>query len=434
MQFDFKTENKENSQMLLKVTVDKVEVKKNYDELLLDAQKNAVVDGFRKGKVPASVLEMRYKEGFLAETANKLIDDSYKEIFEKLEKKPLAYAMPKLEKFDMPNLDNDFIYELLFDVYPEFKIGEYKGLEVVKDEVKISDEDIKAELERHLKEFATVESKDGKISKDDIVSADYTVTLDDKEVYKKDNEYIHVGKDYDYYKIGDDLIGFKKDDEKEFSKTYDKDAIETLAGKTYNFKIKIKDVKKEIIPELTDDLAKQINDKCQTVAELKDTVTKNLEEFATNAIKQKALNKIIKQISSTFDGTIPQSMIDQQIDSYYNELVQRFRGDEKRVLSLLKKDNLTKESYREKMKDQAIKEIKRALILSDIVKKESITVTEEEIKKHMEPFAKYYNSKIDELFELFKKAGNLKVFENEVEIQKALDFLFDNAKVKKGKN
>jgi trigger factor len=433
MQLNFQTENKENSQILLKVTIDKDEVKKNYDEILLDAQKNAIIDGFRKGKVPVSILEMKYKEGFLAETAGKMIDDSFKEIIEKLEKKPLNYNTPVLNEYKNPVLGNDFTFELIYDVYPEIKIGEYKNIEFEKDEIKITDDEVEKEIDRLKHEFATIEAKDGAIEDHDIAVIEYAVTSEGKEIYKRESEYVHIGKDYDLYKIGKDIIGLKKGDEKEFSKTFENDANENLNGKTFSFKVKVNDIKKEVIPELTDELAVQINENCKTVAELKETVKKNITEYAENYLKQKALKKILGDVIKTFDGAIPQSMLVNQQDAFYQELVERFRGNEKAVLNSMKKDNMTKETYLESVKDRAIEEIKKALILNEIVKIEQIKASDDDIKKHIEPFTKYYKMKVDDLFENLKKAGNLHNFENQVEINKALDLIYENAKPKKGK-
>jgi trigger factor len=433
MQLNFQTENKENSQILLKVTIDKDEVKKNYDELIADAQKNAIIDGFRKGKVPVSILEMKYKEGFLAETAGKIIDDSFKELYDKLEKKPLNYNTPTLNEYKNPILGDDFTFELIYDVYPDIKIGEYKNIEFIKDEVKITDDDVNKEIDRLKQEFATIETKEGAVEAGDIAVVEYSVTSEGKEVYKRDSEYVHTEKGYDIYKIGKDIIGLQKDGEKEFSKTMDDDAPADQKGKTFDFKVKVKDIKKQVVPELTDDLASQINEKCKTVDELKDTVRKNITDYAEDTIKQKALKIILKEIIASFEGEIPQSMLIKQQEAFYQELVERFRGNEKAVLNSLKHDNLTKETYMEKMKDKSIEEIKKALILSEIVKLEQIKASDDDIKKHMEPFSKYYKMEVNELFENLKKAGNLHNFENQVEINKALDFIYENGKSKKGK-
>lgn len=433
MQLNFQTESKENSQIVLKVTIDKGEVKKSYQDILIDTQKNIQMPGFRKGKVPVSILEMRFKDSLLAEASSKLIDDSYKEVIEKVEKKPLNFATPKLEEFKKMDLNEDFVYQVTYDVYPDIKIGEYKGIEVEKDEITVTDEDINKEIEGFVKEFATIESKEGNIEDNDVVQVQYTVVKDGSEVLKKESEYIHIGKDYDMYKIGKDIVGLKKDDVKSFKKKYPKTEIESLAEKTFEFEVKILDVKKEIVPPLTDDLAKQINENCNTVNELKEKTKKDMTSFVENSVKNKAVEKIVNSIMTTFDGSIPNSMVEEQLNVYWNEFVQRFRSEEKKALSFLAKNGKTKESYKEEVREKAVEDIKRALILQEIVKKEGIKSTEEDVKKHLESFASYYKMKTDDLFNIYKSSNQIQVFENEVESKKAVDFLFENAKIKKGK-
>ena len=165
MDLTFETIDKENSQVLLKIKVNKNEIKKEYDILIKDIQKKAEVKGFRKGMVPISVLETKYKQGFLAETANKIIDNALSEVLEKTDKKPIAYSMPKLENFNLPELNKDYSFEITYDVFPTYTISDYKTIEIEKDEVKITDNDIEKELDRLTKEFTTIEPKEGKIEK-----------------------------------------------------------------------------------------------------------------------------------------------------------------------------------------------------------------------------------------------------------------------------
>jgi len=433
MQVSYETKEKERSQILLTVTVGKEEVKKEYDKLILDAQKNAELKGFRKGKVPVSILETKFKQGFLAESANKVIDNAFREVIEKVEKKPIAYAQPKMENFELPELGKDYKFELIYDTYPSFEIGNYKNVEAIRDEVKISNDDIENELERAVKEFTTIEPKEGKIEEDDIVSIDYTVYEGDQELYKKENEHIHMNKDFDMFKLSKDLLDLKKGDKKEFEKSFSKDEIEKIAGKTLKIELEIKEVKKEIKPELNNDLVKQIDESCETVDDLKKKISDNLKSYSDNMIKQQALTAILEKIESSFKGEIPDSMIGQQTEMYYKEFVNRIGGDEKRAENLLKMDKLTKETYKDKFKDNAVKEIKKGLILREVVTKEEIKASEEDVNKFVEPIAKQYKMKIEDFLKMYKDSGKMSIFENEVETQLALDFLYNNAKIKKGK-
>ena len=150
---NYETIDKEKSQVLLKITVTPEYIKEEYDKLMKNTQKTAQIQGFRKGKVPISILETKYKKGFLAEAASNIIDQAYKEIIDKVDKKPISYATPKLEELILPELGKDYTFELSYDVFPEFKICNYKSIEIVKDEIKITNEDINQELDKYINDF-----------------------------------------------------------------------------------------------------------------------------------------------------------------------------------------------------------------------------------------------------------------------------------------
>lgn len=166
---------------------------------------------------------------------------------------------------------------------------------------------------------------------------------------------------------------------------------------------------------------------------MKDKIKENLEKFSDSIIKQKVLDNALEKLSETFEGDIPKSMVDYQVELYYQEILHRVGGNEKKVENILKLDNLTKESYKEKMKDKASQEIKIALILQDIVKKENIDVTDEEVIQYVEPMAKQYKTDVKKLVDAYKDNGKYELLKNEVETKKAYDFLYEAIKTKKGK-
>ncbi len=433
MNLNYEITDKEKSQVLLKITINGEDVRNEYKKILNEAKENAQIPGFRKGRVPESILETKYKEGFLAETANIIMENAFKEIIEKVEKKPIGYSIPKIENFKLPELGSDFTFELIYDVFPSFKIDDYKNIEVEKDEAKISDDDINSETEKLVKDFSTIEPKDGKITDNDIVSLDYTVYHNDNEFYKRDNENIYIGKDYDMFKLGSDIIGMKKEEEKEFEKSFKEDEIEKIAGKTFRIKLKIKEVKLEKKPKLDDELAKQIDEECKTVSELKNKIKDNLQKYADMTIKQRATNEALKKIVDTYNGDIPESMITQQSEYYYQDIINRVGGNEKKAESILKMDNLNKEAYLEKMRENALFDIKKGLILQDIVKKENIVVNDDDIKNYIDPIAKQYKMEPEKFLKMATDTGKLEVIKNEIETKKAFDLIYDNIKFKKGK-
>jgi trigger factor len=333
----------------------------------------------------------------------------------------------------MAELGSDYTFEVTYDIFPTFTIDDYHNIEVEKDEVKISNDDIDKEIENLIKQQSTVEPKDGKIENGDIAVIDLTIFAENTEFDKKENEYVYVGKKLNIYKIDDDIIGLKKGEVKEFEKTFPDDEIDNLKGKTFLIKIKINEVKIEKIPELNDDLAKQINEKCTTVKEFKEKIKEDIEKYSEEVLNNKIIEEAYKKIIETFKGPVPDSMIEKQQDMIYQNLLYQIGGNEQRLLSMLKQQNLTKETYLDKMKENAEYNIKKGLILDKIVKSENLGATEEEVIKFIEPLAEKYKMKTDELVKMYKDAGNFDMLKNDVETKKAVDFLRNSLKIKKGK-
>lgn len=431
MELKFETEKKENAEVLLTLTIAKSELQAEYKKMIGEAQKNIVINGFRKGKVPLSIIEMKFKKGMVAEAAHKLIDEAYKQIFPDLKYKPIATSVPSLEEVGEIDLEKDFLIKIMYETFPDIKIGGYKNIEIEKEEFTVNEDDVEEEVAKYLAEFSTIESKETEIEEKDIVLVEYQVFENGKEIENKDNEYVHIGKEYDKYKLSSDIKGLKVGMEKEFTKKFNSDVAEELKGRTVTIKLKIKDVKFEKRPELTDELAKQIDKNIEGADAFVKKVRENLETYAADLTKEKAIDKIIKVILTTFEGNIPNSMVEGQLDSFYKEVLQRAGGDEKKALNLLKLEGHTKESYRDAMREKAVTLIKRSLILNDIVEKEKILAEEEDIKKYISKFAKFYNIKAEDLFENYKKNNQLEIFENDVKIEKAMDLLFQSAKIKK---
>ena len=434
MELKFETEKKEDAKVLLTITVAMDEIQKSYKKTLADTQKNIVMNGFRKGKVPVSILEMKFKKAMLEQVAHNLVDEAYRDVFSKLEEKPLATSEPSLEDLGEVELDKDFVFKITYETFPEIKFGEYKNVEVEKEEIEVSDKDVADEVSKYLAEFSTIETKEGELVEGDIACVEYKVFEDGKEVESKDKEYVHIGKEYDKYKLSKDLLGVKNGEEKEITKTFDKDALPSvIAGKTFTIKAKVSEIKYEKKPELTDDLAKQIDKNVATAEEFKNKLKENMTSYANDLTKQKMYQKIMDKVLESFEGAIPASMLNAELKSYFDDILQRVGGDEKRALAMLKLEGFdSKEAYLDSMKDKAERSIKELLVMHNIVKKENFEVSEDDMKKFFDTFAKMYGTTDgNALYETYKKSGQLGMFEDSVKQNKARDFICDSAKITK---
>lgn len=433
MNFDFKTEKKENSQMLLTITFPKDEVKTKYDEKLKEIQKEIILKGFRKGKAPISIIEAKYKEAILNEVSTDILDEAFKNIYDKLEKKPLMTSTPTIKDYKIIDLDKDYSIDLIYDVYPDFEYDDYTNIEIIKDEIIIGKEDIEKEIEEHLKNIATIESKDGPVSKNDIAYIKFVVKEDGKEIEKNEGTHITITESKDKEDISKDLIGLKKGDKKTIkkkSKSKDKDKEDN--NKDIEIEVEVLDVKKEILPELTDDVVKEIDPKCSNVKEFKEKIETNLKKYVEHYIKEKNIEEIMNKLIDSYKGDIPQSMVQSILDSSYNELLSKVKGNEKLLEKRFGIKN--KEEYYEKSKDSAIKQVKNLLIIRDLLEKEKIEVSEKEINEYIDEFLNKDRFEKEFFRDYIRNSKqHYAKIKDEVEIEKLYDKILEKVKVKNGK-
>jgi len=429
MNFDFKTEKKENSQMLLTITFPKEEIRVNYDEKLKEIQKEIVMKGFRKGKAPISLIEAKYKDAILGEVGEFLLEEAFKEIFDKLEKKP--YSMPVLKDTNNLELDKDYCVELVYDIYPEFEYENYNNIEIERDEVAISKEDIELEIEGILKENATLELTDDAIQEEDLVYLKYVVTENGKEIERNDGSHVLVKKTDN---ISSNLIGLKKGDKKKIIESKDSDSNKDEQGKK-EIDVEILEVKRKVLPKLTDEFVKELDDSCKNVKEFKEQIQKRLEGYVEEYIEKTSIDKIFEKLIESFKGEIPESMIQNNIENIYNRMLEVERKNEKLLFKKVGVKN--REEFNEKMRDKAINEIKSLLILNDLINKEKIEVSEDDLIKYIENIKKFkkYFQKIDtsSFLENLKKSKEIEDVKREIQIEKLYKKMLDSIKIKKGK-
>ena len=215
------------SSVRLTVTVAKKDVADGYNETLKQYVKHVQIPGFRKGHVPAKVLESKYGEQIKAESISELINKALDEIFKDekdTENRPLPYAQPVLQEMPALDVTKELKFAVTYDVFPEVEIKNFDGIEVKEPETEIGDEEVAEELKGIQERNAVViDKKDDTVAKDDIV----TINIVEKDESgneiastKRDGFTFTVGTAENVYKIDDEIVGMKKDETKEISKTY----------------------------------------------------------------------------------------------------------------------------------------------------------------------------------------------------------------------
>lgn len=435
-----KTEKLENSAEKLTVTIDKNELHKAYSDLLNHYAKEATVKGFRKGKTPVNVIENRFGEIIKGEAVMKAIDETWKELVDAGDVKPLPYAEPKLADEDSlkPDWENDFIFSVSYDVEPEITVAEYKNIETEVPKVTVEDSDIQKELEKLQDQNAmVVPKKSGAVEKNDIVTIDYSLLDDDGHVMPKSERedfVFTVGSGYNLYKLDDDIIGMKKDEEKIVKKSFGEDEnAPALKGQTFNIKVKVKEIKIKELPPIDDDLAQDINEKFKTLDDLKADIRDRLTKAVETKLKGSKIEAILNKITSETSFELPQSMIAAEQDSAWQNFLAQNNLQEEQAVQILKYQGKTKEDIINDFKDAAVKNLKDKLVLKAVIKAENLKAEDADFEARYEEIAKAAGKAVDEIKKVYGNPSFKPYLEEEILNGKAVDFLIGTAKIKTGK-
>ncbi len=432
-------ERLDNSAVKLTVTVEQSALKQEYDDLLAKYAKSAQIKGFRKGKVPASVLERKFGEGIKQEAAANSIEKSLKEIFDEIEEKPLPYVTPELQDEELdPDLDKELTFTVTYDIFPEIKLGEYKGLEIEVPKVTVTKEDEQRELDEIRDRNAVVVDKpDETVAKDDIVTIDYA-ELDEKgeekEETKREGFVFSVGTGYNLHKIDDDVIGMKKDEEKVLDKEYPEDfEYEDLAGKKIKLKVKVTAVKEKKLPDLDDDLAQDVSEKYESLDDLKKDIRERFEKAAENRLREMKVNKLLDKIVENSEVDLPRSMVEMELQNSWRNFLMRSRMPEDQAEQILSMQGKSKEALLEEWTPQAEQSLKSRLLVNKIIEKEGFEVSEEELDEEMKKQAEANDMSFEQVKEQYSQSNYMEYLKNDILDRKAHDFVIENADIKEGK-
>lgn len=418
----------------IKVEADKFDaaIKKAYNKNKMRYN----IQGFRKGKVPMAIVKKFYGvEVFYDDAINFIIEETYPAVLEENDIKPVDY--PKVDvDFEEIGEGKDFVYTAEITVFPEVKLGEYKGLEIEKKTYEVTEEDIQKQLESMQERNSRVEVKDGAIENGDIAVIDYEGFVDGKafEGGTSQNYPLEIGSKSFIDNFEDQLVGLKAGDEKDvvvtFPEGYGKD---DLNGKEATFKVKVNEVKFKELPALDDEFAKEATE-FETIADVKADIKKRLEE--ANAEKEKveteeaAITALIE--ATTID--LPQVMVEKEIDVMVKDLENRLKYQGLTLEQYMQYTNNTEDKMREYMKENAERKVRADLAISEVAKAENITASEEEVKAKAEEIAKMYapnseEDKLNSMVEMLMKAQR-PMLENDIVIRKTIDLVVDNCKIK----
>lgn len=402
-------------------------IKKGLDEAFVETKKKITVPGFRKGRVPRQIFDQMYGEELLYQDAlNKVLPQAYSDAVKEAGIEPVAQPQINIKSMDK---DQPWVLTASVDVKPEVKLGDYKGMEVPKQDTTVSDADVDAELEKKCQQQAELVLKEDKpAEKGDTVVIDYEGSIDGKKFDggSADNYSLELGSGSFIPGFEDQLIGHNTDDDVDVKVTFPEDYhAKDLAGKEAIFKVKVHEIKEKQLPELDDDFAKDVDEDVDTLAELKDKTKKELQENKDNqakaAIEDAAINAAVENAEIQ---DIPQSMLDEDTN---RQMQQYLAGMQQQGISPQMYFQITgtkEDDLKKQFAADAEQRVKTNLVLEAIVDDADLAATEDEIKAEISDLAKQYGMKEDQV----KNALSEDMLTHDIKIRKAVDLVTDSAK------
>lgn len=383
------------------------------------------VQGFRKGKAPLALVEKMYGASiFYEDAANEIIPMAYEK----------AALESELEIVSRPEIDvvqiekgKPFIFTAEVAIKPEVTLGDYKGIQVEKKEVTVTDEEVMDRIEKEREQNSRMLTVDDRpIQKDDIAVIDFEGFVDGEpfEGGKAEGHSLTIGSGSFIDNFEDQLIGKSIGDVLDVNVTFPEEYhSEELAGKPAVFKVKINEIKAKELPELDDDFAQDVSE-FDTLDEYKENIKATLKESKEKELKTAKENEIVDKIIENASMDIPEPMIESQVNQMAEDFAQRMSYQGLSLDQYFQFTGKDSRKFIESLRPQALKRIQSRLVLEAIVKAEGIQVSEEELDKELTEMATMYKMEIDKLKEMIGDKEKEQI-EADIAVQKAVDFVLE---------
>ena len=424
-----KVENTENkNEVKLSFVVEAEQFDEAMKKVYAKTAKYFTIPGFRKGKAPMNMVEKQYgTEIFHEDTFNELVPEIYE----------TAIKENNIQVVSNPDIDitqigkgKDLIFTAIVQIKPEVKLGKYKGIELKKIEYNVSDHDIEHELGHMAEHNARLVSiEDRPVEKGDITVIDFEGSIDGVpfEGGKAEKHELEIGSNTFIPGFEDQIVGMKLEEEKDITVTFPEDYFsKELAGKPAVFKVKLHEIKKKELPKIDDEFAKDVSE-FETLAELKNSIKERMQKANEEKAKYEMEDAALKAVSDNVEIDIPSGMIDAEIDNMMKDIEQRLQYQGLTLAQYFTLSGKTEAQVREEMKEQAEKAVKSRLVIEAIIKAEDIKPEEKEVEEKLKEMAKNYG-KTEE--EMSKNEYIKEYIENNMKVEKAIEFIVNNAKIK----
>ena len=403
-------------------------VTKATERVARDLAKVARVPGFRPGKAPVTLIRRRFAEDIQGEVVQSLVPEYLEKALG--EKNLIPVTRPAVDKVDFKE-GEPLRFRAVFEVLPEFELGDYKNLAVNIDAVEAGEAQVDKTIEEMRERAATFVPVEGRAAKD----GDYVLIklsgmpVGGGDPVQADNIMCHIGAEETLESFTENLRGASPGDTKKFRSQYPDDyPDQKLAGKAYDYTVEVQGIKEKKLPELNDEFAKDAAGEkggFSTLAEMRQLITKDLEAAKEDQQQSQAREKILEALVKQHDFPVPEALVEHQMDVRLERTVRTLaaQGVDPRAV------NIDWVALRKHQHDRAVDDVKAELLIDRVAEAEKIDATDEEVEKQIEALAERGGESATALRARLTKQGALDRMKSKLRSDKTIDWLYRNTRI-----
>lgn len=403
-------------------------VQKTSEKIARDLARVARIPGFRPGKAPVTLIRRRFAEEIKGEVLESLVPERIEQALS--EKKLTPVTRPQVDKVEFTDA-GPLKFRAVFEVLPEFELGDYKNLEIEVEAIEVGDAEVNKTLEEMRERAAAYAPVEGRTAQDgDYVQVKLMGTpAGGGDPIRAENVVCHIGAEETLDSFNQNLRGASVGETKRFETEYPDDYPDPkLAGKTYHYALDIRAVREKKLPELNDEFVKELGEGAagaKTLEELRDKIRERLNEARDDQQKAQAREKILDELVKRHDFPVPEALIEHQMDVRLERVVRSLaqQGVDPRAV------NVDWVAMRQRQHDRAERDVKAEILLDRIAGAEKIEVSDEELDKEITSFAQRSGESAAAVRARLTKEGTLDRMKSKLQSDKAIDWLHHSARI-----
>ena len=423
-------EDQSSVKKVLHIEVPEEDVVRELDSAYQQLKKTAKIKGFRPGKAPRGILERLYRKDVHADVSSKLIQNAFVDAIKETNLK--IVGSPKV---DPPELQekSPFAFDAAVEIHPEIGPIEFKGLELTKTKYTIGEDEVELQLDMLRKRMA----QQNKISEErpaqtgDVVVIDYEGFKDGQPheaTQKTENFVTKIGDGQVIADLDQGLTGMTVGQEKEIPVTFPEDYFnKELAGQQLVFKVKLNEIREEVLPELDDAFAKSMSDQFESLEALKAKIRENLQSGYDKRVEQELNEQVFQQLLDKVSFEVPDTLVESELEHMLNDAEQRFSSSNRTMEEV----GLSREKLAEQYRPTAEKQVRRHMILSQMVEQENLTLDDAELDQGFQEMADTYRQPVEHIKGYYQQnKEGLAFFKHTLLEKKALTLIIENGQIK----